>query len=181
MKNRRIGPRCMRDALVSEGLPHGSMRVLRSPMRMTQELMPVKQSKRQSGKNGERGEEEKKRRKREEGKKKKKKKMKMKVIVALDDSEMSFHALKWTLDHLPIFNNTQNQAGTLILLLHIHQPFDHYVFPAGPAMYETPGVLESLKKSQQQATALIFARAWSCARKRWSKQRPWCLMAIPRK
>ncbi|XP_042486840.1 uncharacterized protein LOC122067056 isoform X2 [Macadamia integrifolia] len=75
-------------------------------------------------------------------------KKQMKVMVAIDESEESFHALKWALDHLFFFmpsssssaggvaaaeaELTQNQEHGMVILVHVQQPFHYYIAPAGP-------------------------------------------------
>ncbi|XP_042486849.1 uncharacterized protein LOC122067063 isoform X2 [Macadamia integrifolia] len=77
-------------------------------------------------------------------------KKQMKVMVAIDESQESFHALKWVFDHLflflPSFSSsagvavaaaeaeaTQNQEHGMVILVHVQQPLHHYIIPAGPA------------------------------------------------
>ncbi|MCL7040018.1 hypothetical protein MKW94_002988, partial [Papaver nudicaule] len=77
------------------------------------------------------------------------KKKPMKVLVAIDDSEGSFYALKWALDNLftsgaaSSTEPDQIQNLGILYLLNVQQPFQHYVFPAGPAVYATTSVIES--------------------------------------
>lgn len=72
---------------------------------------------------------------------------KMKVVVAIDESEGSLHALVWALDHLftttastgasasvtggEVTDLAEHPRGSLILV-HVQQPFQHYMFPSGP-------------------------------------------------
>lgn len=68
-------------------------------------------------------------------------KTKQKVLVALDNSELSFYALQWVLDNLFKKSDMTSQASTemskqdsnTLIIAHVMPPFDHYVFPAGPA------------------------------------------------
>lgn len=58
---------------------------------------------------------------------------KMKVMVAVDESEGSFYALRWALDHL--FRGHTFEANDRlgrVTVVHVQQPFQQYVFPAGP-------------------------------------------------
>ena len=60
----------------------------------------------------------------------------MRIMVAIDESDGSFYSLKWALNHLvddiaPTNVPSQEESG-LITLVHVQQPFQHYVFPAGP-------------------------------------------------
>lgn len=62
---------------------------------------------------------------------------KMRVMVAIDESDGSFYALKWTLDNLANSINpgtiepSQEETG-MVTLVHVQQPFQYYVYPAGP-------------------------------------------------
>jgi len=62
--------------------------------------------------------------------------MKMKVMVAIDESDGSFYALKWALDNL--FNVMTTMEGTssenegLVFLVHVEPIFHNYVHPIGP-------------------------------------------------
>lgn len=64
------------------------------------------------------------------------KKPRMKVMVAVDESEGSFFALRWTLDHLVRRTSpappADDEEVEIITLVHVQQPFQHYAFPAGP-------------------------------------------------
>ncbi|KAK1313726.1 hypothetical protein QJS10_CPA06g01964 [Acorus calamus] len=82
---------------------------------------------------------------------------KMKVVVALDQSEGSFDALRWALRHLFSDPSGKSVAGS-ILLVHVQEPFHTYVYPVGPA-YVTSPVMQSVKKAQQMNAELLFAKA----------------------
>lgn len=56
---------------------------------------------------------------------------KMKVMVAIDESDGSFYALKWALDHLFGPETNPEELGTVVMV-HVQQPFQLHVFPAGP-------------------------------------------------
>jgi hypothetical protein len=64
------------------------------------------------------------------------KKKKMKVMVAIDESDGSFYALKWALDHLfgsmGVAPETNPEEVGTVVMVHVQQPFQQYVFPAGP-------------------------------------------------
>lgn len=103
------------------------------------------------------------------------KKKPMKVLVAIDDSEGSFYALKWALDNLFIFGAAfstepdQNQNFGMLYLLNVQQPFQHYIFPAGPAVYATTSVIESVRKSQEQNSTMLLSRALQICKQRLVK------------
>lgn len=66
-----------------------------------------------------------------------KRRMKMKAMVAIDESDGSFYALKWALDNL--FNvmttteATTSQNEGMLFLVHVEPIFHNYVHPIGPA------------------------------------------------
>lgn len=69
---------------------------------------------------------------------------KMKVMVALDDSDSSFYALTWALDHLFVTSVGIGGAAAaaaakaypeevdMAYLVHVQQPFHQYGYPVGP-------------------------------------------------
>lgn len=69
-----------------------------------------------------------------------KKRKPMRVMVAMDESDFSFHALKWALDHVfvtpePAAEKTEEASPEevdMVVLVHVQEPFVHYGFPAGP-------------------------------------------------
>ncbi|KAF8035994.1 hypothetical protein BT93_C1882 [Corymbia citriodora subsp. variegata] len=91
-------------------------------------------------------------------------KSKMKVMVAVDESEGSFYALRWRLDH-PVRRSSpapavdDDEEVEMITLVHVQRPFQHYAFPAGPAFYMTSAAAESVRKAQEENSALILSRA----------------------
>lgn len=54
-------------------------------------------------------------------------KKKMKVMVAVDDSEESFFALNWALDYI-----INDEADGMVTVVNVQHPFQHYIYPAGP-------------------------------------------------
>ncbi|KAI3916565.1 hypothetical protein MKW98_026307 [Papaver atlanticum] len=100
------------------------------------------------------------------------KKKPMKVLVAIDDSEGSFYALKWALDNLftsgaaASTEPAQNQNFGMLYLLNVQQPFQHYIFPAGPAVYATTSVIESVRKAQEQNSTMLLSRALQICKQR---------------
>ncbi|KNA04101.1 hypothetical protein SOVF_202790 [Spinacia oleracea] len=88
----------------------------------------------------------------------------MKVMIALDESKGSLYALNWVLSNIlkPIITTTtaaEEQKEVLVYLVHVNLPFQTYVYPAGPVVYTTTSVLESVKQAQDKISAGIFARA----------------------
>lgn len=53
------------------------------------------------------------------------------IMVAMDESEESFYALNWALDHL--LNNSEEET-TIITLINVQPPFSPLVYPAGPGI-----------------------------------------------
>jgi hypothetical protein len=70
----------------------------------------------------------------------------MKVLVAVDDSDFSRHALAWVLDHLfPVVPAAADQPAEephhpALVLVHALEPLRHIMYPVGPGIYihETP-------------------------------------------
>ncbi|KAL3535986.1 hypothetical protein ACH5RR_004447 [Cinchona calisaya] len=86
---------------------------------------------------------------------------KIRAMVAIDDSEESFYALKWALDK--IFNHInihetmppadpRVEDSSLVSLVHVMDTLPHYAFPGGY-------VVESATKAQEQNAAKILSRA----------------------
>ncbi|OVA00860.1 Universal stress protein A [Macleaya cordata] len=101
-------------------------------------------------------------------------KKQMKVLVAIDESEGSFYALKWALDNLFTSNAAasipdQTQNLGMVVVLHVQQPFQHYIFPAGPAVYATTSVVESVRKAQEQNSGMLLSRALQICKERLIK------------
>lgn len=108
---------------------------------------------------------------------------KMKVMVALDDSDPSFYALSWTLSTLLKVKTTATmttvegdisarhppEEGCLFYLLHVQQPFHNYVFPAGPTLHTAPfassSVVEAVRQAQTEISANILERALSICKR----------------
>ncbi|XP_021859057.1 universal stress protein A-like protein [Spinacia oleracea] len=99
---------------------------------------------------------------------------KMKVMVALDDSDGSFYSLNWALTNLlkpksiAPNNNTSTpneEEGCMVYLVHVQHPFTNYVYPAGAglhtASFAASSVVESVKKAQAEISATILERAIS--------------------
>uniref|UniRef100_A0A6N2N8Y5 UspA domain-containing protein n=1 Tax=Salix viminalis TaxID=40686 RepID=A0A6N2N8Y5_SALVM len=79
----------------------------------------------------------------------------MRIMVAIDESDGSFHSLKWALNHLvdeiAPTNVPSQEESSLITLVHVHHPFQHYVFPAGPG--------GAVRKAQAENDAVLLSRA----------------------
>ncbi|KAM0053260.1 putative rossmann-like alpha/beta/alpha sandwich protein [Helianthus debilis subsp. tardiflorus] len=94
-------------------------------------------------------------------------KKKLKVMVAVDESDVSLYALKWTLENL-FKNPTDEQVGVvepdpeqgMVTVVHVVQPFELYTFPAEPSMYASAAMVESARKAQEQNAAQLLSRAF---------------------
>ncbi|XP_015072038.1 universal stress protein A-like protein [Solanum pennellii] len=75
------------------------------------------------------------------------------IMVAIDESEESFYALKWALDNLI------NDPSIIITLINVQIPFTPMVYPAGPVVFATPTVVEAVRKGQQENATRILSRA----------------------
>ncbi|KAK9906055.1 hypothetical protein M0R45_000099 [Rubus argutus] len=94
---------------------------------------------------------------------------KLMAMVAVDESDWSFYALSWALDHLFInaprtVETGERQEGDLwkVTVVHVTEPFHHFLYPAGPGggtYYGTTSVVESVKKTQEETAAAILSRA----------------------
>ncbi|CAG7882400.1 unnamed protein product [Brassica rapa] len=58
------------------------------------------------------------------------------MMVAIDESDSSFYALQWVIDHFSSLLMTTEAAGAegdLLTVVHVQSPFYHFAaFPAGP-------------------------------------------------
>eukprot|EP00262_Sarcandra_glabra_P006859 TRINITY_DN19418_c0_g1_i1.p1 TRINITY_DN19418_c0_g1~~TRINITY_DN19418_c0_g1_i1.p1 ORF type:complete len:198 (+),score=47.60 TRINITY_DN19418_c0_g1_i1:26-619(+) len=112
----------------------------------------------------------------------KKKKMK-KVVVAIDESEVSFNALGWVLDNLITWPGPVPDAAEELenlIVIHVQQPFQHLIIPAGPAVYTTPVVLDSVRKAQEQNSKMLLARASEICKERLVKVKTVILEGDPK-
>ncbi|XP_070047549.1 uncharacterized protein LOC142173874 isoform X2 [Nicotiana tabacum] len=77
----------------------------------------------------------------------------MRVLVAIDNSEESFNALKWILDYFlrqpSHTTEEEKEPSTKLSLVHVMEPFPQYAYP----------VIESATRAQAQEAARILARA----------------------
>ncbi|KAI3512033.1 hypothetical protein L1887_19196 [Cichorium endivia] len=105
-------------------------------------------------------------------------KKRLKVMVAIDESDVSLYALKWTLEHL--FNTpaaavaaavTSYTAETIpevepdpeqgmVTVAHVMEPFERYTFPAEPSMYASAAMVESVRKAQRENAGELLSRAF---------------------
>ncbi|KAF8398035.1 hypothetical protein HHK36_016961 [Tetracentron sinense] len=102
-----------------------------------------------------------------------------------DESDESFYALKWVLDKLftslgATVPDQSTQELRMVTLLHVQQPFHHYVFPAGPGVYATPLVLDSVRKAQEENSAALLSRALQICKERMIKAETMILDGDPK-
>ncbi|XP_010486865.1 PREDICTED: uncharacterized protein LOC104764950 isoform X3 [Camelina sativa] len=95
------------------------------------------------------------------------------MMVAIDESDSSFYALQWVIDH---FSNLLMTTGTeaaeseggMLTVVHVQSPFHHFAaFPAGPGgatVYASSTMIESVKKAQQETSAALLSRALQICR-----------------
>ncbi|KAG2548902.1 hypothetical protein PVAP13_9KG205600 [Panicum virgatum] len=92
----------------------------------------------------------------------------MKVLVAVDDSDFSRHALAWVLDHLffpsPAAADQPPAAEPRrpeLVLVHALEPLRHVMYPVGPgsAVYGAPSMVESVRAAQAENARGLLDRA----------------------
>ncbi|KAF2544309.1 hypothetical protein F2Q68_00032894 [Brassica cretica] len=95
------------------------------------------------------------------------------MMVAIDESDSSFYALQWVIDHFSNLLMTTEAAeaeGGLLTVVHVQSLSHHFAaFPAGPggataAVYASSSMIESVKKAQQEASAALLSRALQMCR-----------------
>ncbi|KAK6139776.1 hypothetical protein DH2020_026452 [Rehmannia glutinosa] len=104
---------------------------------------------------------------------------KMKVLVAIDESDGSFCALRWALDQL--FSNypvsagleLQEQEQNSITLVNVQPLFQPFIYPAGP-------VIDAVKKAQEENAANILSRALQMCRQKKVKAETLILQGDPK-
>ncbi|XP_010524879.1 PREDICTED: universal stress protein A-like protein isoform X2 [Tarenaya hassleriana] len=108
---------------------------------------------------------------------------KLRVLVAVDESENSFYAIEWAMDHLRDVISAEpdtGRAGGLLTLLHVHPPYAHYVYPAAAAVFAATSVPESVKKEREERTAALFTRALQICRGKMVKAETLVLEGDPK-
>ncbi|OEL37596.1 hypothetical protein BAE44_0001385 [Dichanthelium oligosanthes] len=89
----------------------------------------------------------------------------MKVLVAVDDSDFSRHALAWVLDHLfPAAADppaAEPRPALVLVLVHALEPLRHIMYPVGPgsAVYGEPSMMESVRAAQAENARNLLDRA----------------------
>eukprot|EP01018_Ginkgo_biloba_P027228 Gb_33859 [translate_table: standard] len=80
------------------------------------------------------------------------------VLVAVDESEESFHALTWALKYLLIGISEEEPKDTVILL-HAQSPPRVYPAVDGTAYLFSSDIVDSMERYQRRATESIFENA----------------------
>ncbi|AEE75122.1 Adenine nucleotide alpha hydrolases-like superfamily protein [Arabidopsis thaliana] len=95
------------------------------------------------------------------------------MVVAIDESDSSFYALQWVIDHfsnLLLTTAAAEAESGMLTVIHVQSPFNHFAaFPAGPggataAVYASSSMIESVKKAQQETSAALLSRALQMCR-----------------
>ncbi|CAI8602311.1 unnamed protein product [Vicia faba] len=117
------------------------------------------------------------------------KRMKMKVMVAIDDSDGSLYALKWALENLfSVMTSMEDDATSsenegMVFLVHVEPTFQNYVHaigPGGAAFYPAFVVVDSVKKAQQEKSVVILSRALQMCKDKLVKAESVILNGDPR-
>ncbi|KAK1311499.1 Universal stress protein A-like protein [Acorus calamus] len=109
----------------------------------------------------------------------------MRVVVAIDESELSFYALTWAIDHLCGLSSAVTGEVTLFLV-HGQTPAQTFIFPAGPGnglksgVYAMPTVVDSVKKAQDAHSAALLAKAFEVCKHRLVKAETLVLEGDPK-
>ncbi|KAL2456071.1 Adenine nucleotide alpha hydrolase-like superfamily protein [Forsythia ovata] len=103
---------------------------------------------------------------------------KMKILVAIDDSEESFYALGWVLDNF--FKQSLGGATYELIIIHVMEPLPNYIFPGAPAVYPTTSVVQSVNKVQQENASAILSHAVQICTKKKVKAKASILEGDPK-
>ncbi|XP_072974188.1 uncharacterized protein [Typha angustifolia] len=100
----------------------------------------------------------------------------MKVVVAVDESDGSFYALTWTIDHLFKLKTRTDQVVLVpnrnLVILHAQHAVENFVYPVAGhgtpfgSIYATSSVVDSIRKSQEQNTKNVISRAMQVCQER---------------
>ncbi|XP_076940174.1 uncharacterized protein LOC143609255 [Bidens hawaiensis] len=85
----------------------------------------------------------------------------MKIWIAVDESDGSFYALEWALDHLFGHYEVDKESPFAITVVHVQPPFQptYTALPVGPVLFATSGMRDSVVKAEEESAAKILARA----------------------
>nr|TKV93709.1 hypothetical protein SEVIR_9G243700v2 [Setaria viridis] len=110
----------------------------------------------------------------------------MKVLVAVDDSDFSRHALAWVLDHLFPFpaaaaDQPAEEPRPALVLVHALEPLRHIMYPIGPgsAVYGAPSMMQSVRAAQAENARSLLDRAKRTCHQRGVTFFFLCLPSVP--
>ncbi|XP_076920966.1 uncharacterized protein LOC143582238 [Bidens hawaiensis] len=86
----------------------------------------------------------------------------MKIWIAVDESEGSFYALEWALQHLLHHHNVVDKKSNFsVTVVHVQPPFQptYTAFPRVAVLFATSGTRESVAKAEEESAAKVLARA----------------------
>ncbi|KAJ9559111.1 hypothetical protein OSB04_013725 [Centaurea solstitialis] len=89
----------------------------------------------------------------------------MKIWIAVDESDGSFYALEWALEHLfhlphhAAAATTDKDPPFSVTVVHIQPPYQpaYTALPVGPVLFATPGMKESVLKAEEESGAKVKA------------------------
>ncbi|GFQ02485.1 universal stress protein a-like protein [Phtheirospermum japonicum] len=102
----------------------------------------------------------------------------MRVMVAIDDSEESFYALEWVFDNL--LRDGYGDDEYMLTIIHVMEPFPHYVFPGVQAVFPTTSIIQSVNKVQEENASAILAHAVGMCTQRMVKAKSIVLEGDPK-
>ncbi|KAL3825658.1 hypothetical protein ACJIZ3_021687 [Penstemon smallii] len=116
---------------------------------------------------------------------------KMRVLVAVDDSDESFYALQWVLETLIELqglatgekeneNDYFHSTSLMLTIIHVMEPFPYYVFPGIQPVFPTTSIIQSANKSQQETASAILNRAVNMCTERKVKAKTSILKGDPK-
>ncbi|KAL4560636.1 hypothetical protein LXL04_032789 [Taraxacum kok-saghyz] len=88
----------------------------------------------------------------------------MNIWIAVDESDGSFYALEWALQHLFLHHDTTDadkSSSFTVTVVHVQPPFQptYTALPVGPILFATSGMKESVLKAEEESAAKVLARA----------------------
>ncbi|XP_071721440.1 universal stress protein A-like protein [Rutidosis leptorrhynchoides] len=111
------------------------------------------------------------------------------VMVAVDESDVSLYALKWTLENLfkKSIGSVQENPDVepdpeqgMITVVHVMEPFERYMFPAEPSMYTSASMVESVRKAQRGNATKLLSRAFQMCKETQMKAETLILEGDPK-
>ncbi|KAE9619513.1 hypothetical protein Lal_00022775 [Lupinus albus] len=117
--------------------------------------------------------------------------MKMKVMVAIDESEGSFYALQWALDQLFVHMTASQESSIesvgMVYLVHVQTTFNEFGYQAGPygtdlesVIYTNSTAMDSIRNAQKERSSAILSRAMQMCKDKQVKAETMILNGDPR-